>query len=479
MQVAGIINNTQTQDNTALASVWKNIKERLKAIYGEATFKSWMQHIEPLESSGNQILLAVPSRFIRDWVSNHYLRKIEALWREEVPSIQRIELVIHKKTVARSNQTNTDQSIHTVSGTDITGKNITSLPSAPIADDEPISSQLDRRFTFDNFVVGKSNELAYSAAKAVAESPTTIPGSNPLFIYGGVGLGKTHLMHAIAWHIKEHQPSRRVVYLSAEKFMYQFIKALREKDVMSFKEQLRSIDVLMIDDVQFICGKDSTQEEFFHTFNALIDQGKQLIISGDRSPSDLESMEERIRSRLGWGLVTDINTTTYELRLGILQSKAAQMPYVTIPKDVMELMASKITTNIRELEGSLNKVVAHATLMKRDITIDAVRETLSDILRANGKAITIDDIQKTVAEFYQIRMADMTSARRMKSVARPRQIAMFLAKHNTARSLSEIGRRFGGKDHTTVIHAVRRIESLMQEDSELAGDVAQLKRTLS
>ena len=479
MHSAGLNTVKTNSELDSLTSVWGDIKTRLKAIYGEATFRSWMSGLTLVEQSGSQITLAVPSRFTRDWISNHYLRKIEALWRDEIKSIHRVELIVSKSKASHNKTQNLDgEKLKTASGTDITNQNVSQIENA-IAVEEPLSSQLDRRFTFDNFVVGKSNELAYSAAKAVAESPTTIPGSNPLFIYGGVGLGKTHLMHAIAWHIKENTPSRRVVYLSAEKFMYQFIRALRNKDVLSFKEQLRSIDVLMIDDVQFICGKDSTQEEFFHTFNALIDQGKQLIISGDRSPSDLESMEERIRSRLGWGLVTDINTTTYELRLGILQSKAAQMPQLTIPKDVLELMASKITTNIRELEGSLNKVIAHSTLMKRDITISTVKEILSDILRSNNKALSIDVIQKTVAAHFQIRLSDMTSARRMQSVARPRQIAMYLAKMLTTRSLSEIGRRFGKKDHTTIIHAVKRIEKLMAEDSELSADVDQIKQSLT
>jgi chromosomal replication initiator protein len=473
MHFAKMRTTSNSHDATSLAEVWSKIKERLRVIYGAATYQSWLQHLELIENDNSQINLSVPSRFIRDWISNHYLNKIEALWQDEISHIQRINLVIKTTTVVNS----ISSGPQIASGTDVSGQNV-SLITPELEDKKRLSSQLDRRFTFDNFVVGKSNELAYAAAKAVAESTDTVAGSNPLFIYGGVGLGKTHLMHAIAWHIRQHQPSRRVVYLSAEKFMYQFIKALREKDVMSFKEQLRNIDVLMIDDVQFICGKDSTQEEFFHTFNALIDQGKQLIISGDRSPSDLESMEERIRSRLGWGLVTDINTTTYELRLGILQSKTAQMPDIHIPQDVLELMASNITSNIRELEGSLNKVVAHSSLMKRDITVPAAKEILSDILRANHKVLSIEEIQKSVAEYYGIKHVDMVSSRRMQSIARPRQIAMYLAKNLTTRSLSEIGRKFGGKDHTTIIHAVRRIESLSASDTELSSDLIQLRHRL-
>lgn len=473
MPVTGTAFNAESLD---IVDTWERIRERLKTIYGQATFQSWMQAIALQEKDGSQIILSAPSRFTRDWISNHYLTKIESLWQDESAEIHRVELVIRKQEEAPK----VEAPKAAATNSENMGQNVSSFPQKQetvLADS--LSAQLDRRFTFDNFVVGKSNELAYAAAKAVAESKTTIPGSNPLFIYGGVGLGKTHLMHAIAWHIREHQPERKVVYLSAEKFMYQFIRALREKDVMSFKEQLRNIDVLMIDDVQFISGKESTQEEFFHTFNALIDQGKQLIISGDRSPSDLESMEERIRSRLGWGLVADINSTTYELRLGVLQSKIAQMPKADVPKEVLELMASKITSNIRELEGSLNKVVAHSTLVKRSVTVESVKEILSDLFRANDKALTIEDIQKAVADFYHIRLADMSSSRRLKAVARPRQIAMFLAKNMTARSLSEIGRKFGGKDHTTVIHAIRRIEALCQTDKELSEEIAQLRLTLA
>ncbi|HUA51488.1 MAG TPA: chromosomal replication initiator protein DnaA, partial [Candidatus Sulfotelmatobacter sp.] len=299
----------------------------------------------------------------------------------------------------------------------------------------------------------------------------------PLFLYGGVGLGKTHLMHAIAWEIRTRDPKRRVIYLSAEKFMYQFIRALRFRDTVAFKEQFRSVDVLMIDDVQFISGKDSTQEEFFHTFNALVDQNRQVVISADKSPSDLEGLEERLRSRLGWGLVADIHPTTYELRLGILQSKAEQLQ-AQIPQKVMEFLAHKIQSNVRELEGALNRIVAHATLVGRDITLESTQEVLHDLLRANDRRVTIEEIQKRVAEHYTIRIADMSSARRARAVARPRQVAMYLAKVLTSRSLPEIGRKFGGRDHTTVMHAVRKIEELKAADPALAEDVELLRRML-
>jgi chromosomal replication initiator protein len=268
-----------------------------------------------------------------------------------------------------------------------------------------------------------------------------------------------------------------VLYLSAEKFMYQFIRAVRFKDTMAFKEQFRSVHVLMIDDVQFICGKDVTQEEFFHTFNALVDQNHQVVISADKSPSDLEGMEERLRSRLGWGLVADIHPTTYELRLSILQAKAEQLG-ANVPMKVMEFLAHKITSSVRELEGALNRIAAHSTLVGRDITLANTQEVLHDLLRASDRHITIEEIQKRVAEHYNIRISDMHSARRARAVARPRQVAMYLSKQLTARSLPEIGRKFGGRDHTTVMHAVKKVEELRSIDASFAEDIDLLRRML-
>jgi chromosomal replication initiator protein len=347
------------------------------------------------------------------------------------------------------------------------------LPTA-IGSDE-LSSPLDPRFTFESFVVGKPNELAYAAARRVAEATTV--SFNPLFLYGGVGLGKTHLMHAIAWHIRKSNPTRRVMYLSAEKFMYQFVRALRFKDTITFKEQFRNIDVLMIDDIQFISGKDTTQEEFFHTFNTLIDQNRQVVISADKSPHDLEKIEERLRSRLGWGLCADLHPTTYELRLGILHTKADAMK-CAVPEKVLEFLAQRITANVRELEGALNRIIAHSQLIGRPITLETTQELLQDLLRASNRRVTIEEIQKKVAEHYNVKLADMHSPRRARAVARPRQVAMYLAKQLTTRSLPEIGRKFGGRDHTTVIHAVRKIEELRTGDPILSEDVELLKRLL-
>ena len=285
-------------------------------------------------------------------------------------------------------------------------------------------------------------------------------------------------MHAIAWEIHFRQPHRKVMYLSAEKFMYRFIRALRYRDMMSFKEQFRSVDVLMIDDVQFISGKDSTQEEFFHTFNALVEDGRQVVLSADKSPTDLSGMEERLRSRLGWGMVADIHPSDYELRLGILQARREKMG-VDVPDKVLDFLARKITSNIREVEGAFNRITAYATLVGHAVTVETTKEVLSDLLRASNRKISIDDIQKKVAAHFNIRVADMFSVRRARQIARPRQIAMFLAKNLTSLSYPEIGRNFGNRDHTTIMHAVRKIEELMETDAALADDVSLLKSILA
>ena len=465
-----------------LSDCWQRIQEKLAQDLGETTYRSWLRPLRILGIAENVVQMAVPTRFMREWVVSHYMNDLLRCWQVEQPTIESVEIVVRKMDSASASPSaplSTPAGAASSNTKSSPGLASVTPPAMANSDDIlAISSQLDSRYTFDNFVVGKPNELAYAAAQRVAEGEQVTAGCNPLFLYGGVGLGKTHLMHAIAWHIRQHSPERRVMYLSAEKFMYQFIRALRHKEAMAFKELFRSVDVLMIDDVQFIAGKDSTQEEFFHTFNALVDQNKQLVITGDRSPADMEGLEERIRSRLGWGLVVDIHSTTYELRLGILQSKLEQMPGVNVPPKVLEFLAHKISSNIRELEGALNRVVAHATLVNRAITLESTKEVLADLLRANDRRITIEDIQKRVAAHFHIKMADMHSARRSRAIARPRQIAMYLAKKLTARSLPEIGRKFGGKDHTTVMHAVKRVEELIQQDSAIAEDVDILIRLI-
>jgi chromosomal replication initiator protein len=346
--------------------------------------------------------------------------------------------------------------------------------------DPTIGAPIDSRFTFDSFVVGKPNELAHAAARRVAEGgPVTF---NPLFLYGGVGLGKTHLMHAIAQELRSRQPEARVVYLSAEQFMYRFVQALRERDTMGFKELFRSVDVLMVDDVQFIAGKDSTQEEFFHTFNALVDQQKQIIISADRAPGEIKDLEDRIKSRLQCGLVVDLHPTDYELRLGVLQQKVdqyrLQYPGLVICDGVLEFLAHRISTNVRVLEGALTRLFAFASLVGREITLDLAQDCLSDILRASERKVTVEEIQRRVGEHFNVRLSDLVGPKRTRTIARPRQVAMFLAKQMTSRSLPEIGRRFGGRDHTTVMHAVKRIEALRATDTQIAEDLELLRRML-
>jgi chromosomal replication initiator protein len=446
---------------------WGRVRTHLREEYGDAAFKSWLKPLALAEVMGGRVRIAVPTRFLRDWVLAHYGERLRALWQKEDPAISAIEVVVQPIMTPIEPAPAKPAALAKAAAEPANG---TALPSA-----EEFGAPLDPRYRFDNFVVGKPNEFAHAAARRVAESKV-VP-FNPLFLHGGVGLGKTHLMHAVAWHIRESARRRSVVYLSAETFMYRFVKALRFQDTMSFKDQLRSVDVLMVDDVQFIAGKDATQEEFFHTFNALVDQGKQIIISADKSPAELQGMEERLRSRLGCGLVADIHATTYELRLGIIAAKMEHMK-VEVPRKVSEFLAHKITSNVRELEGALNRVVAHAQLVGRDITLESTQEVLHDLLRANDRRITIEEIQKKVAEHFNIRVADMHSARRARQVARPRQVAMYLAKQLTARSLPEIGRKFGGRDHTTVMHAVKKIEELSAGDSSFAEDVELLRRMI-
>lgn len=468
----------KTMDDV-LGEAWQRVSIKLHDMYGDAIFRSWLKPIHYVSHEDSTIQLGVPSRFVREWIHSHYGEQIHAFWQEEAAAEGCIiEYIVPENMPAKEPAVGSPQATHAARADTniITAGNWAA--SDPTDNDLHMGSALDPRYTFENYVVGKPNELAHAAALRVGETANVVPGCNPLFLYGGVGLGKTHLMHAIAWHIQRNHPTRKVLYLSAEKFMYQFIKALRFKETIAFKEQLRSVDVLMIDDVQFISGKDSTQEEFFHTFNALVDQNKQLIISCDRSPSDLEDMEERVRSRLGWGLVADIHATTYELRLGILQSKMELVNHVEIPQKVLEFLAHKITSNVRELEGALNRVIAHASLVGRSVTLETTQDVLQDLLRANDKRISIEDIQKQVASHYNIKVSDMHSARRSRVVARPRQAAMYLSKKMTSKSLPEIGRKFGGKDHTTVMHAVKRIEELMVTDHEIAKDIELLERIL-
>ena len=439
---------------------WSMITSELKKSLDKDTFQNWIKPIYFESLFDTSLTLSVPTRFLRDWIIKNYASVIKKAYMDHGHSIDKLAILVK------------ENNNRIIPGTEVIYEDRDEVEDTYYDD---ISAPLDPKFTFDNFIVGKPNELAYAAAQRVAQSE--VVSFNPLFLYGGVGLGKTHLMHAVAWNIKKRNPKKNVVYLTAEKFMYQFIKALRFKNIMSFKEQFRSVDVLMIDDVQFIIGKDNAQEEFFHTFNTLIDKKRQIIISADKSPADLDGLEDRLKSRLGWGLVADIHPLTYELRLGILQAKAEQKSII-LNQEVMEFLGNKITNNVREMEGALNRLAVHASIQDSEISVDLVKDVLKDLLRNNSRKITIDEIQKKVVEHYNIKLSDMHSPRRSRSVARPRQVAMYLAKSITTRSLPEIGRKFGGRDHTTVIHAIKTIEEIMVNDPNLAEDIELLTRIL-
>ena len=443
--------------------IWTKLKISLKKSVGENSFNNWLSPINFSHVEEDMAVLTVPTNFLGNYVSQNFGELITAQISSKNNKISRIRFEV-------------DTSSNNLGVSQPSAVAHTNIPK----DNELTGAQLDKRFTFDAFVVGKPNELAHAAARRVAEGG--IVSFNPLFLYGGVGLGKTHLMHAIAWELQNRRPDLNVLYLSAEQFMYRFVQALRERKMMDFKQLFRSVDVLMVDDVQFIAGKGSTQEEFFHTFNALVDQNKQIIISGDRAPGEIKDLEDRIKSRLQSGLVVDLHPTDYELRLGILQSKVErqkqQYPELSIDNNVLEFLALRISTNVRVLEGALTRLFAFASLIGRHITLEVAQDCLADVLRASERKITVEEIQRKVSEHYNIRLSDMIGPKRLRTYARPRQIAMFLSKQLTSRSLPEIGRRFGGRDHTTVMHGVRRIEELRTQDGQIAEDLEMLRRAL-
>ena len=438
------------------AVAWARVRAALRVESGDHHFDAWLAPLVLVGADADRVRLAAPSAFVADWVGSHYAEALRQHWVAQRPGTRHVVITVQ-------------------SGAEQTVPASAAAPASIPAQVVPLP--VESRYSFDNFIVGKSNELAYNAALAVAE-PGPV-GFNPLFLHGTTGLGKTHLMHAIGNAFLARQPGAKVTYMSAERFMVEFLAALRAKDTIAFKQKLRAVDLLMIDDVQFIAGKESTQEEFFHTMNEIISAGKRLVITADRSPQNLEGIQERILSRMAWGLVADINPADYELRLNILHAKLAGMPQnIAVPAEVIEFLARKITANVRELEGALNRVIAYAALVNAPVTLEFTRETLADLLRAHEKKLTIDEIQRKVAEHYHLKLSDLMSARRAREVARPRQVAMYLAKKLTPRSLPEIGRRFGGRDHTTVMHAVKRIEELRASDREIDADVVRLTRLL-
>ena len=441
---------------------WGIAADRLRKSLGNNNYKSWIEPLQFMGETNGTAEFSVPTSFFGNYVCQHFEDQILYQMCESGLQVTRVAF-----TVGRADQ-------------EAPARMAAPATLASVKPREIQGAKLDMRFLFDNFVVGKPNELAHAAAKRVAEAGSVT--FNPLFLYGGVGLGKTHLMHAIAWELQANRPDINVMYLSAEQFMYRFVQALRERKMMDFKELFRSVDVLMVDDVQFIAGKDSTQEEFFHTFNALVDQNKQIIISADRAPGEIKLLEDRIASRLQCGLVVDLHPTTYELRLGILQSKIelyqSSYPGIEVRQEVVEFLAHRISNNVRVLEGALTRLFAFASLVGREITVELTQDCLSDILRASDRKVTVEEIQRKVSDHYNIRLSDMLGPKRLRSFARPRQVAMYLCKQLTSRSLPEIGRRFGGRDHTTVMHGVRRIEDLRNQDSQIFDDIDLLRRSL-
>ncbi len=528
----------QIVDMPHLASQWARIRVRLQTEVGDAEYRTWLRQMTLAGIDGDEVTVTLPTRFLRDWVTSRYGDRIKALWQAENPAVRRVDVRVGTAMPLDISLAESLSAPRDHVSRDGAAPDSEPTPAPSIARDErigrterPLRSNAQRRNGIIHLGInsrcvrprcirhrllkrqpparpippcrrGGSRRSTPGAGRGARSAlhlrrfrrrqakrirlclfpprrrTSVQPGFNPLFLYGGVGLGKTHLMHAIAWELTDRTAAPvSVAYMSAEKFMYRFIAAIRSQSTMEFKEHLRNVDVLMIDDLQFLIGKDNTQEEFFHTFNYLVEAGKQIVVSADKSPSDLSGLEHRLRTRLGCGMVADLHTTTYELRISILEAKAARAG-VAVPVKVMEFLAHKITSNVRELEGALNRLVAHANLFGRPVTLEATHEVLHDILKAHDRRVTIEEIQKKVAEHYSIRLTDMSSARRARAVARPRQVAMFLAKQLTSRSLPEIGRKFGNRDHTTVMHAVSRVTELMQRDGTFAEDVELLRRLL-
>ncbi|WP_208348013.1 chromosomal replication initiator protein DnaA [Pseudaestuariivita rosea] len=442
---------------------WGRVRQELIKAVGKNNYTTWIEPLEFRDLSDGVVTFTVPTSFIGNYVSQNFGDQIKFQLNMTGTEVKRIAFQVAANSPRRPAPAQHSEK-------PAMAETQHDLPGAP----------LDARYTFDSFVVGKPNELAHAASKRVAEGgPVTF---NPLFLYGGVGLGKTHLMHAIAHELQAQKPALNVLYLSAEQFMYRFIQALRVNKMMDFKELFRSVDVLMVDDVQFIAGKDSTQEEFFHTFNALVSANKQIIISADRAPGEIKDLEDRIRSRLQCGLVVDLHPTDYELRLGILQSKVeqyrGQYPNVELRDGVLEFLAHRISKNVRVLEGALTRLFAFASLVGKPVTMELTQDCLADILRDSDRKVSVEEIQRKVSEHFNIRLSDMIGPKRVRNFARPRQIAMYLCKQLTSRSLPEIGRRFGGRDHTTVMHGVRKIEELITTDGQLADDLELLRRAL-
>ncbi len=466
---------------------WSRVKGRLKAEVGDDIFSSWFARMDLESVERDTARLSVPTRFLKSWIQSHYSDRVLSCWQAEEESVRRIELTV-RTAVLRPNPAKTKQEDSPDASRDLRplktqgGEQRTMIAPVSAAHEALGGSPLDPRLTFDSFLIGRSNTLTHAAAKQVAVARRgDVVMFNPLYIHAGVGLGKTHLLHAITW-AGNAGGERKVLYLTAEKFMYGFVSALKTQTALAFKEALRGIDVLVIDDLQFLTGKN-LQAEFCHTLNALIDAGRQVVIAADRPPTDLESLDDRVRSRLAGGLVVEMGPLGEELRLEILKSRisAARGHHAgfDVPEPVISFIAKSVTHNGRDLEGALNRLLAHSKLTGQPVTLEMAEREVRDLIRPQEpRRVKIEDIQRVVARQYNVSRGDLLSSRRTANVVRPRQVAMYLAKTLTLRSLPEIGRRFGGRDHTTVLHAVRKIEGLVGNDNALADEIEVLKRQL-
>ena len=495
----GTSTETASDPSNALFALWSRVAQKLRAELGNDVFLSWFGSLEAMTIRQDTACFSVPTLFLKSWVNAHYAEKMLTYLKSEDADIQHVSICVRtngQKTFLRPAAQRTapsDGSSIPLSASPASQRagGQVAIAAAGGEKSEPLFAQrpadgfdgspLDKRLTFESFHIGRSNALAHTAALQIVKSlPNESPVYNPLYIHASVGLGKTHLLQATAQAVEAS--GRRVIYLTAEKFMYGFVSALKAQTALAFKERLRAIDLLVIDDVQFLHGKQ-IQQEFCHTLNALIDAGRQIIVAADRPPSDLETLEERVRSRLAGGLVVEVGTLDDALRVKILQSRVAaarvNFPDFHVSDDVIAHVARSVTANGRDLEGAVNRLMAHTTLSGMPLDVDAAELAVRDLIRAREpKRVKIEDIQRLVANHFNVSRADILSSRRTATVVRPRQIAMYLSKSLTLRSLPEIGRRFGGRDHTTVLHAVRKIEGLVTQDTTLAGEVDLLKRML-
>lgn len=471
----------------AAADTWARVKRRLRAELGEDVYASWFGRLEldTIDEKGCAHL-SVPTRFLKSWIESHYTDRVLSVYRSEIPSVERIAVSVRgtaAKEIPQAVRRTGEPARFPAAGAKAPASADIKPPVPQIAEDREATelggAPLDVRLTFDSFIVGRSNNLAHAAAERVAHNQNGLL-YNPLYLHAGVGLGKTHLLHAIGHETRNS--GRRVIYLTADRFMYGFVSSLKAQTSLAFKERLRAIDLLIIDDVQFIQGK-SIQQEFGHTLNSLIDAGRQIVVAADRPPTDLESLDERVRSRLAGGLVVEVGTLDEQLRAQILTTRISALqqlhPGFDVSAPVISYVARSITANGRDLEGAVNRLLAHATLTGSTITLETAEAAIRDLVRnREPKRVKIEDIQKLVASRYNVSRSDILSERRTAAVVKPRQIAMYLAKILTLRSLPEIGRRFGGRDHTTVLHAVRKIEKALNEDTALSDEVELLKRML-